>query len=506
MEEQTEEKAEKKGYNRLVSDIMIYGASSIIGRFINYLLVPLYVTVMPAQSGSYGVVTNMYAIIALLLVILTYGMETGFFYFANKNKEQSQKVFSTILIALGVSSLLFVALTLANIHQIAGWLGYEAHPEHLEMMFIVVAIDAFLSILFAYLRFQGRPIKFAAVRLFFVFANIILNIFFLVIAPKLQASFPDLMSWYSFKDLEGYVFLANLIAAALQIVFFIPELKSLKYVFDWKLFKQMFSYSFPILILGIAGILSQSFDKIVFPKIYPDAKEGTVELGIYGAATKIAMIMAMCMQAFRYAYEPFVFSKNRGGAESKQIYAEVMKFFIIFTLLGFLAVIFYLDFIKYIIRPDYWAGLKVVPIVMITEIFIGIYFNLAYWYKLIGKTFWGAIFSIIGCAIIISINIIFIPTFSYMACAWAGLIGYLIITILSYVVGQIKNPINYDLKGIAIYVALAALLYVVSSLVQIDNFYLRMSFRTLLLLVYVAVIIKKDLPLSKIPLINRFFK
>ena len=506
MKEKSQHEGSQKGYKGLVSDIMIYGASSIIGRFLNYLLVPLYVAVMPAKTGSYGMVTNMYAIIALLLVVLTFGMETGFFYFANKKREEANKVFSTILIALGVASGLFVSLTFLNSHAIANWLGYANHPEHLEMMFIVVAIDAFMSILFAYLRFQGKAIKFAGVRLFFVFTNILMNIFLLVWAPKLQIHFPEMMSWYSFSDLEGYVFLANLIATSLQMLFFVPELKSLNYVFDWRIFKEVFSYSFPVLILGIAGILSQSFDKIIFPIVYPDTKKGVVELGIYGAATKIAMIMAMCTQAFRYAYEPFVFSKNKEGGKSKIIYAEVMKYFIIFTILGFLAVVFYLDFIKYIIKPDYWDGLRVVPIVMMTEIFIGIYFNLAYWYKLIGKTIWGAIFSIIGCAIIIGLNLYYIPIYGYMACAWAGFIGYLLIMILSYVIGQIKNPIDYDLRRIGLYVVLALILYGANSLVNFDNFYLRMTFRTMLLILYVGVVIKKDLPLNKIPLINKYFK
>lgn len=506
MEHTEQKQTPRKEYKGLVSDIMVYGASSIIGRFINYLLVPLYVAVMPAQSGSYGVVTNMYAIIALLLVILTYGMETGFFYFANKRKEQAERVFSTILIALGVSSLLFITITQLKLHDIAHWFGYDEHPNHLGIMLIVVALDAFMSILFANLRFKGKAIKFAGVRLFFVLINILLNIFFLVIAPKLQEWVPSIMGWYSFTNLEGYVFLANLIATVLQILFFIPELRGLKYIFDFKLFREIFAYSFPVLILGVAGILSQSFDKIIFPKIYPDAKEGTVQLGIYGAATKIAMIMAMCTQAFRYAYEPFVFKKSKEGKNSNKTYAEVMKFFIIFTVLGFLGVSFYLDVLKYIIKPDYWAGLDVVPIVMITEIFIGVYFNLAYWYKLIGKTVWGAIFSIIGCVIIIGLNLYYIPIYGYMACAWAGFIGYFIIMVLSYLVGQVKNPIAYDLKRIGLYVGLAAALYIVGMYIPIENLYLRLIFRTVLLGVYLYVVVKKDLPIHKIPILNRLMK
>ena len=489
---------------RLVKDIMIYGASSIVGRFLNYLLVPLYVYKMPASTGSYGVVTNMYALIALLLVVLTYGMETGFFYYANKKKENPQTVFSTILIAVGSTSVLFVLMCLLNLDSLAYYLEYE-RADYLGMMAVVVAMDAFMSILFAYLRFQQRPIKFACIKLFFIGFNIFFNLLLLVWVPMLQEYFPNLLAWYNTDSLEGYVFIANLIATSVQVLFFIPELTQMKYVFDLSLFKRIFKYSFPILVLGIAGVLSQTFDKIIFPIVYPDSEQANVELGIYGATSKIAMIMGMCTQAFRYAYEPFVFSKNKESG-SKQTYAEVMKYFIIFTLLGFLAVAFYLDIIKYIIQPDYWAGLIVVPLVMLTQILIGVYFNLAYWYKLNEETRWGAYFSLIGCAVIIVLNILWIPKYSYMGSALAGLIGYALMTILSYVVGQVRNPIPYDLKRIATYTLLAAVLYVLGVKVTLENTYLRMAYRTLLLIIYIIFIVKKDLPLKSIPIINRFIK
>ena len=490
---------------KLFKDIMIYGVSSIVGRFLNYLLVPLYAYVMPAQRGSYGVVSNMYALIALLLVVLTYGMETGFFYYANKKAENPKRVFSTILIAVGITSLIFIFICLLNLDTIAHYLGYKDHPEFLGMMMIVVALDAFMSILFAYLRYQNRPVKFASIKLFIIGCNIILNLFFLLWAPKLQVYMPAILGWYTTDNLEQYVFIANLITAVLQLLFFIPELTSMKYVFDYPLFKRIFRYSFPVLILGVAGILSQTFDKIIFPIIYPNKEMAYVELGIYGATSKIAMIMGMCTQAFRYAYEPFVFSKNKKG-DGRKTYAEVMKYFVIFTLLGFLGVAFYLDILKYLLKADYWAGLSVVPIVMITEILIGVYFNLAYWYKLIEQTKWGAYFSIFGCAIIIGLNILWIPKYSYLGSAYAGLVGYTIMTLLSYVVGQIKNPIPYDLKRIGGYAVLTLVLFVAGTKVEIDNIYLRLAYRTILLLLYVTYILKRDLPLKDIPYINRLIK
>lgn len=494
------------GLKSLAKDTAIYGLSSIIGRFLNYLLVPLYTIKLSAASGGYGVVTNIYAMTALLLVVLTYGMETGFFRFANKKDEDPLKVYSSTLITVGGSSVLFVLFCLVFIEPIAGFLGYADHPEYIAMMAIVVALDAFQCIPFAYLRYRKRPIKFAGIKMLFVVSNILLNLFFLVLCPWLNAHSPETISWFYDPGYGvGYVFLANLICTSLQMLFFVNELRGFQYVLDKALIKRMFSYSFPILILGLAGILNQTVDKIIFPFLLDNANEARVQLGIYGAASKIAMVMAMFTQAFRYAYEPFVFGKEKDG-DSRQTYASAMKFFVIFTLLAFLAVMFYMDILRYIITPDYWPGLKVVPIVMAAEMFMGVYFNLSFWYKLIDETRWGAYFSLIGCVIIVLLNIIFVPIYGYIACAWAGLAGYFTVTLLSYFVGQKKYPINYDLKRIGLYVLLAAVLYVASVFIVPENVVFRLLFRTGLLFVFIAFIVKKDLPLKQIPLINHFIK
>jgi O-antigen/teichoic acid export membrane protein len=233
-------------------------------------------------------------------------------------------------------------------------------------------------------------------------------------------------------------------------------------------------------------------------------QQGRVELSVYGASVKVAAIMAMLMQAFRFAYEPFVFG-NRDKKDAKALYAQAMKYFIAIALLAFLVVVFYLDLIKYIISPDYWCGLKVVPYIMAAEVFMGIYFNLSFWYKLNDETWWGAIFSFIGCALLFAVNIIFVPRYGYMACAWASFTSYFVAMILSYFVGQRRNPITYDLKAIMGYAMLFAVLYAVSLVLPVENIYLRLLCNTLLLVVYVAYFVKKDLPLNKIPLINRFF-
>ena len=478
------------GLKSLAKETAIYGVSSIVGRFLNYLLVPVYTIALPASSGGYGVVTNIYAWVALILVLLTCGMETGFFRFANKGQDDPMRVYSTTLLSVSIGSLVFVALGLLFLEPIAGWLEYGEHPWYIGMMMIVVAMDAIQSIPFAYLRYKKRPIKFAALKLLFIFLNIALNLFYYVILEG--------------NDV-GYAFLFNLVCTSVVMVCMIPELRGFTYVLDKELLKRTLRYSLPLVILGVAGILNQVADKIIFPFVYPDEAEATIQLGIYGAASKIAMIMAMFTQAFRFAYEPFVFCKSK-EKDSREMYAQAMKFFIIFTLLAFLAVMFYLDILRHVIGRDYWDGLRVVPIVMAAEIFMGIYFNLSFWYKLIDETRWGAYFSLTGCIILILMNIFLVPKYGYIACAWAGFTGYGVAMLLSYFVGQKKYPIQYDLKAIGMYVLLAAVLYVAAEYVSIDNIYLRMAYRTVLLLLFIAYVVKRDLPLNQIPILNKLLK
>ena len=482
--------------------------SSIVGRFLNYLLVPLYTAKIAASSGGYGVITNVYAYTALLLVILTFGMETTFFRFVNKEGANPMRTYSTVLIMVGSVALLFVALVLAFINPVSSFMGYSAHEEYVAVMAACVAIDAFQCIPFAYLRYKHRPWKFVALKMLFIVLNITLNIVYFVVLPAMYSN-PSThgfaASVYDPNVGVGYVFRLNLFCTAIITFFFWKELTGFRWVFDKILFRKMLSYSWPILLLGITGILNQTADKILFPIVSPGA-EGHVQLGIYGAAAKIAMIMAMITQAFRYAYEPFVFgsAKEKG---SRDTYAKAMKYFIIFTLLAYLVVVGYLDVLKYIIGRDYWEGLKVVPVVMAAEIMMGVYFNLSFWYKLIDKTIYGAWFSGVGCVVLVLINVLLIPKYGYMACAWAGVAGYGTAMLLSYFVGQKKYPINYPLKSITVYICIAALftaimLYTPQSLPKA----LRLGINTLLIILFVAHIIHYDFPISSLPVIGRHFR
>jgi len=490
----------------LAKDTAIYGLSSIVGRFLNYLLVPLYTAKISAMSGGYGVITNIYAYVALALVILTFGMETTFFRFMNKEGEDPSKVYPTILIAVGSVGLLFLALIFGFIHPISTFMGYGDHPSYVWVMAIVVALDAFQCIPFAYLRYKKRPIKFAALKLLFIILNIVLNLLYFLILPAFYDKYPEAVGKiYSPTVGAGYAFYINLACTSFIMLCFYKELTGFRWTFDKKLMRRMLSYSWPILVLGIAGILNQTADKILFPYIY-NGSDAHAQLGIYGAASKIAMIMAMITQAFRYAYEPFVFG-NAKNEDNRQTYAKAMKYFLIFTLLAFLAVIAYMNILKFIIGKDYWEGLRVVPIVMAAEIMMGVYFNLSFWYKLIDKTIWGAYFSGIGCAVLVAVNILFVPKYGYMACAWAGVCGYGTAMLLSYLVGQKKYPIDYPIKEMAIYVALAAVLFLGMKYANamLPSF-AAIAVNTLLLIVFLVYLTKKDFPLGSLPVIGKYFR
>ena len=484
----------------LMKDTAIYGLSSIVGRFLNYLLVPLYTHYMPKASGDYGVSTNVYAYVALILVILTFGMETTLFRFANDDRltpeigrKHSDTVFSTVMAVVGTLTVVFLLLVFGLIGPISDALGYAEHPEYLQMMAVVVAMDALQAIPFSYLRYQKRAIRFASLKLLFIALNIALNVFYFVVLGKTSVY---------------YVFFINLLCTGFISLLFIPDLMKIHWHYDGPLLKRMFSYSWPILILSIAGILNQVADKILFPLVYPDRAVADIELGVYGSCVKIAMIMAMITQAFRYAYEPIVFAKSKDENKT-EYYASAMKFFLIFTLLAFLCVVGWMPLLQYIIGEEYREGLGVVPIVMAAEIMMGVYFNLSFWYKLIDKTIYGAWFSLAGCLVLFAVNIIFIPKYGYWACAWGGVAGYGTAMVLSYMVGQKKNPIPYPMRSIAYYVALTVMLTLTMNYVPATYHFgsvVTLIFNSLCICCFVSYILQSDLPLSSLPIIGKYFR
>ena len=489
----------------LAKDTAIYGMSSIIGRFLNYLLVPLYTAKISAASGGYGVITNIYAYTALLLVILTYGMETTFFRFASKEGENPRMVYSTALRMVGTVALFFALFVIAFLKPLSAAMGYAEHSSYIGVMAICVAIDAWTAIMFDYLRQQHRPWKFMFLKLANILINVTLVALLLLVLPSIGVTVPGLYASDGTPDV-AIVFYVNLFVSIVTMFLLGKEMRGIGYGFDRQLCRRMLSYTWPMLILGVAGQLNQSASTLLFPYLYEgDTKQAMAQLGIYGATIKIAMIMVIITQAFRFAYEPFVFGNK--DADKKETYAKVMKFYIIFTLLAYLAVIGYMDILRYVVAPSYWEGLRVVPIVMAAEIMFGVYFNLSFWYKLTDRTIWGAYFSGLGCIVLIAIDVIFIPQFSYMACAWAGFAAYGVCMLASYFFGQKYYPINYPLKDIGIYVLIAAIIFAGMTLSNAHlGFWASLAVNTLLLFVFMAAVVKRDIPLSSLPVIGKRFK
>ena len=489
----------------LAKETAIYGMSSIVGKFLNWLLVPLYTFVLE-QSSDYGIVTNLYAWTALLLVILTYGMETGFFRFANKEGADVPRVYGTTMFSVGSTSLVFAVCCVLFAQPLANVLGYPAHAEFIAMLGVVVSLDAFGCIPFAYLRYKRRPIKFAALKLFMILVNILLNIFFLVVCPWLMQKAPQTVDWFYDPSYGvGYVFVANLFSTGLVTLALLSDILEATFKPDFRLLKKILAYSLPLLVMGIAGIMNQTVDKIIFPFLFADKEYAAGQLGIYGACFKISMVMMMFTQAFRYAYEPFIFAQHQ-DKNSPAAYAAAMKYFVIFSFLILLGMIFYLDIFKLIIRSDYWSGLRVVPVVLFAYIFQGVFFNLSLWYKLTDKTQYGAYFSLLGCVITIIVNVLFVPRYSYMASAWASFVCYFVMMLASYFIGQKYMKIPYDLKSLALYTVVALLLLTLHYYVVTPYTWLNYVLSTVFLFAYLLLVVKRDFPLRNLPVIGKYFK
>jgi O-antigen/teichoic acid export membrane protein len=453
---------------RLAGETALYGLPGIVGRFLNWLLVPLYVRVLP-DTADFGAYTNLYGWTALLLVILTYGMETGFFRFINREDAgDPMRTYATALWSLTGTSTLFIAVALTGAVPIAEALGYGEHPDYVALLILVVALDAVSAIPFAYLRYRRQALRFALLRTVSIALNIALNLIFFLLLPS---------PGYG----VGYIFLANFITTLTTLLLLLPQiLPALRYSPDLKLLRRMLAYTAPILLLGIAGIFNQAADKILFPLLFADKALAAEQLGIYGACFKIAAVMVMFTQAFRYAYEPLIFSRQKGASATSEgkTAAEAMKYFIYAALFLFLSVTLYTDLWKLLITPAYYPGLRIIPIVLAGEILFGIYFNLSVWYKLTDRTHWGAIISAIGCAGTVAIILCFAPKHGYIACAWATLVSNGIMVGISYALGRRRYPIPYDLTAAFRAFAVAALLWFLAA------FSPSLAYRTLLLFLY----------------------
>lgn len=489
----------------LFKDTAIYGISSILGRFLNWCLVPLYTYVL-SSSADYGIVTNLYAWTALMMVILTYGMETGMFRFMSDANENPNTVYKTALTSLFGTSLIFVTVCMAFIHPIAQSLGYEQYPEFVGMMVLITAMDAFDCIPFAYLRYKKRPISFAVIKFVMIFANIIMNLFFLLLCPYLWETAPQLIDWFYVPNYQvGYIFIANLISTLTVTLVLMPYVFKDKYAFDARLLKKMLHYSLPLLMLGVVGIMNQTIDKILFPYLYESKEVAVGQLGIYGACFKVAMVMMMFSQAFRYAYEPFVFDKSRSVGK-EQMYADTMKYYVITSLLICLGMILFIDVIKLLIHESYWGGLVIVPIVLFSYLFQGIYSNLSIWYKLTDKTYYGFIISTIGLVINVLLLWFLVPLWGLIGAGFASFGAFFTMMMISYLLGCKYMPLPYDLRKIGLYLLLTLVLLAINHWAVTPYVWLNYGIKTILLFTFVAYLVKTDLPLSSLPFVGKYFK
>lgn len=474
---------------KLAGDTMIYGVPSIVGRFLNYLLTPIYTYTFSA--GSYGILGNLLAYVAFLQVLLTYGMETSYFRYASKN-DQPNRVFGTSMMALGFTSLLFVLLIVLFSKEISGWSGYPDQYMFIIWMGITVALDAVTAIPFARLRLQKRPVKFAFFKLINIGINILLNLFWILLCPRVLATNPESFLHYFYNPSIGigYAFLSYLIASVVTLLLFLPDLSWKSMEFDKEILKSMLKYGWPILVVGLAGMVTLNIDKILIPKLIGADKDPLYELGVYAASGKLAILMTLFIQAFRFSFEPFLFSHYKGEA-SKQVYSVIMNYFVIFGLLIFIGVLFYMDILKYFIGPEkagYHEALKIVPWMLMGNLFMGMFYTQSLWYKLTDQTHFGATFSVIGGVITLLVNLIFIPKIGYLASAFGFFSSSLVITVISYYYGQKHFPIPYDLKKIGGYFLVAIVLYVIELMVKFENIFVQYGFRTLLFLVFVGYI------------------
>jgi O-antigen/teichoic acid export membrane protein len=475
-----------------MSQTAIYGLPTIVGRLLNYFLTPLYTYLFtPAEFGD---VTSAYAYVSFLLVFLTYGMETTLFRFS-QTETKKENVYSTALISLLVSSAAFVLLTIIFANPIAETLKFRGHPEYVVWFGFILACDAFAAIPFAKLREQNRAKQFAIIRSLNIAINIGLNLFFLWFckgvydAPE-SAFKPFVELVYNPTIGIGYIFISNLFASAITLLLLSRSFISVKWKMDTALWKQMMKYALPLLIAGLAGMTNETIDRVLIPYLLPE-EIAKSQNGIYGACYKIAILMTIFIQAFRFAAEPFFF-KHSKEKDAKKMYAAIMNYFVIVCSIIFLGTMMNIQWIQYFVGKQYRVGMNVVPILLLANLFLGIFINQSIWYKLTGQTGYGAALTILGALITISFNIYWIPRIGYMGAAWATFICYATMMVVSYFWGNKHYPVNYDLKRILGYLGLSVFLYLISVLIKTNSVALNLFLNNIMLVGFIFLAWKME--------------
>jgi O-antigen/teichoic acid export membrane protein len=478
---------------QLAGQTAIYGLSSVIARILNFLLVPFYTRIF-TDTAEYGIINELYAYVAFFIIILTYGMETAFFRFTSKYKD-SQLVYSTSLFSLITTSTAFVIFIAIFYARLASAIGYEEHSEFILLLGLVLALDAIAAIPFARLRFRNQALRFALIKLFNICVNITFNLFFLLLLPWLfkkgiAQSLTDILYFPEFR--VGYVFLSNLLASLFTLMFFVNDILRSRLIYSGKVLREMIFYSLPLLVAGLAGTVNEVIDRILLRHRLPEGVNALEEIGIYGANIKIAVLMTLFIQMFRYASEPFFFSHHKND-DSRILYARILHYFTIAGIFVFLGITLYIDIFKHIIGPEYREGLKVVPIVLVGNLLLGIYFNLSIWYKLRELTFFGAIFAATGALITVAVNYVFIPHYGYMASAWAHFFSYAAMVLLAYFFGKIYYPVPYKIRILFFYFLSGIGLYLLSSVLKIESNFLRFAINTSFIFIFTGIVAINEL-------------
>ncbi len=430
----------------------------------------------------------MYGYVTFFNVFLTYGMETAFFRFSQK-KENAAQVYSTALTSLVSSSLVFMALISMLSQPIAGLIGIPDHPEYVIYFSIIIPLDAISAVPFAYLRQQNKALRFALIKNINIFTNIVLNLYFFLLCPYVESTYRVQLPLYNGTAQVGYIFISNMIASIITLPLLGKEILEIKNAsFNKTLWREMLVYGLPLMVVGFAGMINEALDRIIISKLYPTTEQGLFATGIYGANYKLSILMSLFIQAFRYAAEPFFFNHAKTD-DKRTIYATVMNYFVLVCLVLFLTVMLYIDVFKYFIDPRYWEGLNVVPILLLANMFLGIYYNLTIWYKLSDQTSKGAVISLIGAAITVAGNIALIPVLGYTGSAWATLFCYMSMVVICYVMGMKYYPIPYNTGKILGYIVFALILFFGSRFLtlQINNAIIVNSMNALLLFVFCGV-------------------
>ncbi len=487
---------------KLAGQTAVYGLPTIIGRFLNYFLVPLYT--YNIMASEYGMVSELYAYVAFLMIILTYGMETAFFRYSQEYDKN--KVFNTAMLSLLCSTAVFLLITFICLKPITSALEYQGHQSYIVLFLLILAVDTLKAIPYALLRSENKAKRFALIKTTDIFANILFNLFFIALCPILSRNpqFANMMCWFDASDLVFYIFLSNLLACFIAMAMLLPEYKRFRWNFDFSLFTKMLSYGFPVMIGGLAGMVNETFDRIALKHLVKSPNDladisqvnswKMAQIGIYGACYKLSIVISLFIQAFKFAAEPFFFSKMK-KADAKQSYSSVMTAFVMFLSLVFLVVMCYIDVFQYFMGKEYRIGLAVVPILLMANIFLGIYYNLSIWYKVTDKTKWGAIIAIIGAVVTLIGNYILVPQLSYMGAAITTLVCYVTIAIICYFIGQRYYTINYNVKRCLLYIFMAIGLYFISAFIRENALGLPLTLliNTILIIVYILIAYKLDI-------------